>query len=310
MAVAVWTERVEGQGEDADPVVLFQRPACRGLLAVFDGVGGAGRALAGRDARGVERTQAWVASRRARALVEDWFVGGGPDGLGDLLARRIAAGASRRSRMRGSIHREYPTTFAGITFDVAACDVSWTVRWAGDSRCQLADPSGLQQLSRDDIDEGDALAALTQDPPMTNVVCAGRDFRINEAGGWAPLPCVLVCATDGFFGYVDTPALFEHLLWHTLQSAQDARHWASRLADEVQSYTGDDASLALVALGYDTFGQLRHAFRDRAELLAVEHAEPMSRVPAGDPRGLAAARAESWARYRVGYERRLPGGGA
>ncbi|MER6873070.1 serine/threonine protein phosphatase, partial [Amycolatopsis sp. NPDC000673] len=46
-AVAVWTERIAGKGEDADPLVLLHRPSRSGLLAVFDGVGGAGRAPAG-----------------------------------------------------------------------------------------------------------------------------------------------------------------------------------------------------------------------------------------------------------------------
>lgn len=307
VSVAVWTERVEGRGEDADPLVLFRRSAGHGLLAVFDGVGGAGRALAGRDARGAEHTQAWVAARRARGLVEEWFVGGRMDGLGELLAARIAVDAPRRSRMRGSIHREYPTTVAAISFEIGG-EVRWTAHGAGDSRCYLADPSGLQQLGRDDVDGCDALESLTQDPPMTNVVCAGRAFRINRMSGRSPKPCVLVCATDGFFGYLDTPALFEHVLWETLLSAQDSRHWAALLAERVQSYTGDDASLALVALGYGSFHQLRQDFQERSRLLAVEHAEPMSRVPAGDLRGLAAARATSWARYRTGYERRLASG--
>lgn len=307
-SIAVWAERVENLGEDADPLVLVERSSGRGLLAVFDGVGGAGRTLAGRDARGVDRTQAWIASRRARGLVEQWFVDGGSDSPAALLADHLADGATRRSRMRGSIHREYPTTFAGIAFNAGEGVVTWTVHWAGDSRCYFANPSGLQQLSRDDVDGDDALESLTQDPPMTNAVCAGRDFVINQVVGQDRAPCLLVCATDGFFGYVDTPALFEHLLWRTLQSAQDSRHWASLLAEEVQAYTGDDASLALVAIGYDTFGRLRHAFQDRAARLTAEHAEPMSRVHANDTTGRVAARAESWARYRAGYEHRLPDG--
>jgi hypothetical protein len=305
-AIAVCAERVEDRGEDADPLVLFQRSAARGLLGVFDGVGGAGRALAGRDARGVDRTQAWLASRRARGLVEEWFAGGCHDELDELLASRIAAGGGRRSRMRGSIHREYPTTFAGLTFDVDDREVRWTVRWAGDSRCYLADRTGLQQLSVDDVHGGDALESLTQDPPMTNLVCAGRAFWINRVAGHARLPCLLICATDGFFGYVDTPAQFECLLWETLRSAQEPRHWSALLAERIQPSTGDDASLALVALGYRGFGELKRDLRERAESLAIEHAQPMSRVPAADGAALAVARAQSWARYRPAYERRLP----
>jgi hypothetical protein len=307
-ALAVWTERVPGHGEDADPLVLFERPAGRGLISVFDGVGGAGRALAGRDADGLDRTQAWVASRRVRGLVEEWFAEHPTmAGIGEHIAARLSAGASPNGRMRGSIHRQFPTTMAGLEFRASDTEVRWTVLWAGDSRCYVAEPGrGLQQLSRDDTESADALELLTQDPPMTNVISAGRHFVLNHWPGRAPLPCLLICATDGFFGYVQTPAEFEHLLWETLLSAQDIVHWSALLAERVGSYTGDDASLALVALGFNGFDELRVYFRRRAKQVQVEHVEPMRRVRPGDRAGLTTARELSWQRYRRDYEARLP----
>ncbi len=313
-AVAVWSERIPGRGEDADPLVLFHRPSRTGLLAVFDGVGGAGRAPAGRTVKGVDRTQAWIAARRVRGLVEEWFVDSATRtvsaaALHAHLDSRLATGAPPRGRIRGSIHREFPTTVAALGFDVTDAEVRWDVLWAGDSRCYVAEPdAGLQQVSRDDVEPGDALALLVQDPPMTNMVCAGRTFRLNHWRSRTALPCVLVCATDGFFGYVDTPAQFEHLLWDTLMSTQDSQHWAALLAERVGSYTGDDASLAVVALGFADFDALRASFRRRFELLRAEHAEPMSRVRQDDRAALAAARDRSWQAYRGDYERRLPKG--
>jgi hypothetical protein len=116
---------------------------------------------------------------------------------------------------------------------------------------------------------------------------------------------VLVCATDGFFGYVDTPAQFENMLWDTMASAQDMRHWGSMLTSRVESLTGDDASLALVGLGFDDLADLRAHFAPRARQVRVEHAEPMAHVPPGNRAALVSARERSWQNYRRDYQRRL-----
>jgi hypothetical protein len=260
---------------------------------------------------GLPRTQAWVAARRTRAIVEDWFVRNGPDGdprvLVDALATRLADGTEAKARIRGSIHREFPSTMAGISFAVGPDEVRWNALWAGDSRCYVAEPdAGLQQLSRDDVAITDGLELLVQDPPMTNMVCAGRKFRVNAMPGHAPLPCVLLCATDGCFGYVETPAMFELLLLETLESAQDSRHWAALLADRISSATRDDASLVLVALGFADLDVLKASFRARLHLLRAEHGARMADVPPDDRTALVAARERSWSSYRADYERRLP----
>jgi hypothetical protein len=306
-ALAVWTERIPGKGEDADPLVLFHRPTGHGLISVFDGAGGAGRAVAGTNAAGVERTQAWVASRRVRGLVEEWFVGcSSTTWLGEHIAERLGAGVHGSRRMRGTMHRQFPTTLAGLDFRVTDTEVWWEVLWAGDSRCYVAEAGpGLQQLSRDDVESADALELLVADPPMTNLVSVSQTFALNRWRGWAQLPCLLVCATDGWFGYVETPAQFEHVLWETLLGAQDIRHWSALLAERVGSYTGDDASLAVAALGFGRFDDLRAHFRKRANRVRIEHAEPMRRIHPGNHTELVAARERSWRSYRPDYERRL-----
>ncbi|MGW0516125.1 protein phosphatase 2C domain-containing protein [Crossiella sp. NPDC003009] len=311
IAVAVWTERIAGEGEDADPLVLFHRPSASGLLAVFDGVGGAGRALAGRTPSGRARTHAWLASRRVRGLVEEWFASNSADISPEALTRhisgRLATGVLQRRRMRGRLRRELPSTFAGLVFHSARGQISWHVLWAGDSRCYVAEPrAGLQQLSADDTEAADALALLLQDPPMTNMVHAGGSFAINRWRGVAQAPCVLITATDGFFGYVGTPAEFEHLLWETLLAARDAMDWSALLAERVNSYTKDDASIAIVALGFADFAALRASFPCRFDRLRTEHAEPMRRATSKGRAALVETREHSWLAYRDGYERRLP----
>lgn len=157
----------------------------------------------------------------------------------------------------------------------------------------------------DDTDRPDALTALVEDPPMTNLVCADRPFRINSVSGLAATPCVLLCATDGFFGYVHTPADFEYVLLTTLHQATRVEQWPETLGEAVGEYTADDASLALVTHGFGDLDALRLAFTPRLAHLTDHHRAPVE--SAGDDReAYLAARSASWARYREGYEGRLP----
>lgn len=316
-AVGVWTEKREGRGEDAEPLVLHDSVLNTGLLAVFDGAGGAGAASAGVTPDGTDRSQAWVAPRAARAITEEWM-SFTPDAWGDRAATdlhdRLANGLAElrspdRRKITGSMRKELPTTLAALHYRVDQRIVSWDALWAGDSRCFLLDPAGgLQQLSRDDADSDDALALLISDPPMTNIVRADAKFEIHVSSDRAPTPCVLLCATDGFFGYVTVPAQFEHVLLRTLGEAPDLQAWTNLLASTVAGYTGDDASLALVAFGYQDYAQLREAFRQREHEVRVEYVDRVSWAMGEDTDRdtFLAVRAESWRRYRPSYEQRLP----
>jgi hypothetical protein len=57
-------------------------------------------------------------------------------------------------------------------------------------------------------------------------------------------------------------------------------------------------------LGFNDFGDMGGYFRQRAEWVRVEHAEPMRQIR--DQSGLVVARERSWRDYRPGYESRLP----
>lgn len=211
-----------------------------------------------------------------------------------------------RSRIGGTMQRELPSTLAAILYWVHDASLDIRIRWAGDSRCYLLTPqAGLQQLSRDDSDAADALDALEQDPPMTNQIAANGRYQIHDVQETAELPCVLLCATDGFFNYVSTPAHFEYVLLRALAKAADPQEWSAALAEDVQTYTQDDASLALVAFGYSDFGQLRATFAERTADLDAYHWQPFQGLSQASDQEIRAARLESWNRYRGDYERRI-----
>jgi serine/threonine protein phosphatase PrpC len=322
--LTVWSERRAGRGEDAEPLALLHRPTGRGLLAVFDGAGGAGAASAWGAYTG-----AWVGARVARLATEAWFrhaVGiagrvpeSGPGGgstlagaappAGDALARVVrhalrAASPASRSKLTGSMRRALPTTLAAVSYRAAEGAVRCQALWAGDSRAYVLLPgTGLHALTRDHTAEDDALDQLRQDPPMTNLLSADRPFTVAahpaRGPGAFPLPCVLLAATDGFSGYVRTPAHFEWVLLDALMRARDTAGWAAGLREAVRGYTADDASLSLAAFGFADFPRLREAYRGR-------HESVRRRYMTGAPQDDRGWQDDAWAAYRPGYERYMP----
>ncbi|MFJ3493478.1 PP2C family protein-serine/threonine phosphatase [Streptomyces sp. NPDC086091] len=335
-AFSVWTEQVPGRGEDADPLVAHHLGSGQGLLAVFDGSGGAGAAPVWQAPDGTQRTGAWVGGRVARLATDCWFhdvatrdaeVTAGV--LHEYLEYFLDAAPQRRSKIGGTMRRQLPTTLAAVHYQVITVSgeqaLDLHALWAGDSRAYVLHPeTGLHVLTRDHTRESDALELLRSDPPMTNLVCADREFTVDSRRLEFGLPCVLLAATDGFFGYVHTPADFESLLLRTLQEAGTVDEWADRVRREVLGYTADDASLALVALGYRDFGSVRTRFARRQAELTERYVRTRPRgldrhspaagadgpLPADDttdlPARVRAWQDTTWREYRVGYETHLP----
>lgn len=318
--VGAWLEQVPGRGEDAEPSFLYQADHGRGLIAAYDGVGGSGSATFRRTPAGEEYTGAYVASRLARQTTEAWFKqavrqpGEVPPRVDELhrqLARRFSIELAQTrqvsSRIAGSLVRTLPTTLASMMFVADAGQVTVMPLWAGDSRCHLLTPSGgLQQLTIDDSPIPDALGAILNDAPMTNLVCEDRDFTIHSARFRFPIPLVLIAATDGCYGYMATPAHFEYLVLVALLHASSADEWGQNLLREITRFAGDDASLVVAALGFQSFDEVRRAFRARAEWLERWHLAPFRSLAPGDRAGFETLRQASWNRYRPGYERHLP----
>ena len=304
--VAVWSEKRPGLGEDAEPTFLHHEATDRGLLGVYDGLGGAGARHAGRAVDGRALSHAFVASRLAHLTVQSWFAESmaapGAGSLRDRLAEVLtSARTAGRAKLGGTLRRDFPTTLALLEYRRGSASADVTARWAGDSRCFLLTPAtGLQQISRDDTEVHDPLELLIADQPMTNLASATGAFTVNERHLPAtPLPCVLIAATDGFFGYVPAPALFEYGLLDQLHRSRSVAEWAGNLAHWVTGYTGDDASLVLVALGFTSFGRLRTHFAGRLGDLHANHWLPVQHVRNREE--LVEVRRRSWESYRDRY---------
>ena len=324
-------ERIPGQGEDSDPVVMGGSDV--GLVAVFDGMGGAGGTVY--QTPDGPRTGAYLASRVARDVAERRMVEllnqldplDGAAAAADLqglihealVARLVELGAPTSS-LRSRLLRALPTTMAlGVITRPASDSNGWRcdLLWAGDSRVYLLDSTGVHQLTRDDIREhGDAMTNLRADSVVSNAMSADTPFVINHAQVQAREPFLLLAATDGCFGYFRSPMHFEGVVLAALRDAHDMEGLSTAIQHEIAAVAGDDAAMAALVVGAEL-----EVFR---ALMAPRLAEVEQRwlAPMNDLAGRVGAlelqlrslrsqeelqTAELWAAYKPAYERHLAG---
>jgi len=288
--VSVNVEKTAGGGEDAEPLLWCSKEGSQQVIGVFDGLGGAGSILYGDLPE--QHTGAYYASRSAREIVREFFheeSASGDDGedfgilsaLEDNLRRGLKKRAEdltrggSASRLKSTLIRTLPTTIAMIQScrRESGNDCRVEAIWAGDSRAFHLHPTqGLQQLSRDDlVSGGDPLENLINDSPLSNYLSADGNFHLNSSTFFFPLPTVLLVATDGCFGYVPTPIHFEYLLLESLDRASSSAEWQVNLARRFVEIAGDDASLALIAVGWEAVEDVQQAFRARFAALKAEY---------------------------------------
>jgi hypothetical protein len=321
-AAGLWSEKKLGKGEDAEPAFILQPAARRLLVGVFDGMGGSGGAVSRQTLNGPV-TQAYEASRLARDATESWFRAQSAGLLdpatsaaqlqGELSARLQAYSSTLpqvSSQLVGTMKRTLPTTLAAVVAELGEVDTRVTALWAGDSRCYILTPDhGLQQISRDDTRIQDALEALLADPPLENVVCADRGFTVGHATVTVSQPAIVMVATDGCFGYVPTPPIFEAHILSTLTSSPDGGNWMPSLLGLLEHLAQDDTSLAIAAVGFPDFPSLQAAFRPRADFIRLSFGDPVAAhgAASGEGRGdFEEFRKAAWTAYKQGYEARLP----
>ncbi|HEX3309791.1 MAG TPA: hypothetical protein VHS32_26365 [Streptosporangiaceae bacterium] len=322
--------KVPGEGEDSDPIVRDGREL--GLVAVFDGMGGAGGTVY--ETPDGPRTGAYLASRVARDVVEERMLAlldpewnlDGPAAARDLtrsvkraLADTLAGLNAPASGLRSRLLRALPTTMALMALQRREPRKGrWAghVFWSGDSRVYVLDPAtGAHQLTRDDLrDPGDALVNLRQDSVVSNAMSADVDFVVHHHQVELTAPFLAVAATDGCFGYVRTPIHFEHLVLASLRDSTGAGSWSRLLQQRIAGITGDDAAMAVLGVGAD-HGEFRQLFATRTAQIEQRCVVPLDELDsevgraeqavAEARRRHAALQTSLWAAYKPEYERYL-----
>ena len=321
--------KILDQGEDSDPI-LRDGPDLA-LLGVFDGMGGAGGTVY--ETPEGRRTGAYLGSRIARDVVEqrmldllepDWHLKGKAaarnleHSVQQALKQRLQELNPAPSGLRSRLIRALPTTMALVALQrTQPGGPTWAghVFWAGDSRVYVFEARGASQLSTDDLrDPGDALANLRRDSVVSNALSADTEFHINYRRVELHSPFLVVCATDGCFGYVRTPMHFEYLVLRHLLEARSTEAWSSTLQAEIAAVTGDDAAMSTLGVGAD-LQEFQKLFAPRVAELASDFIEPLDDLSDAVTRAEQELRAlqsrqldemtERWNRYKSEYERYL-----
>lgn len=262
------TEKIVGHGEDAPPLFITKGKAY--AVGVFDGMGGSGATLCDSN-YGEGYTKAYVASRIVASSMELFFQNHLPtddvsvEDMKEVLKRKLHKEKELfppklTSSLRSKLVRDYPTTLAIVTLQEYDKAFHVDSYWAGDSHCYLWTKDGFFQISKDDLEgNNDPMENLHNDSPISNCICADHDFRINHIQiTISPKePIVILTATDGCFGYYPTPMHFEDVINRCLMRAQNEQDWSKKIEEQIQKVTGDDASLSLIAIGFQSFDSLK-----------------------------------------------------
>ncbi len=272
ITISFITEKKEGHGEDAPPLLILKGDAC--AVGVFDGMGGAGAKISESSSLGADHTQAYISSRIVCYSMDSFLQNHLPtddvkiEDMKAVIKRKLLEekemfAPKTTSLLRSKLVREYPTTMAVVTLHEDDKSYGVDCYWAGDSHCYLWTKDGFFQISRDDLeDNNDPMENLHNDSPISNCICADRDFTIHHN----PIqikkePIIILCATDGCFGYYQTPMHFEYVLKSCLHKAKNEKEWEHMVKDEVLKVTGDDCSLSLLARGFSSFDELKRRMK-------------------------------------------------
>jgi hypothetical protein len=149
---------------------------------------------------------------------------------------------------------------------------------------------------------------------VSNALSADTEFHINYRRVELHSPFLVVCATDGCFGYVRTPMHFEYLVLRHLLEARSTDAWSSALQAEIAAVTGDDAAMSTLGVGAD-LQEFQKLFAPRVAELASDFIEPLDDLSDAVTRAEQELRAlqsrqldemtERWSRYKSDYERYL-----
>ena len=261
-------EKKKDAGEDADPTLDADINRSWGVLAVYDGMGGAGaRKYTHKDTQ-EEHTSAYWASRYVKGAIEELIklrpIGVNPVeylesnmhvAIKQCLDKEISNFPSASSSAVSKLLAKLPTTMALCVYEIVDENLNVSCYWAGDSRVYMFDGEKLCFCTLDDANapDGDPFSPANMDLAMNNRICQDQEFRINKSQITVKIdsakPIILFAATDGCFGYYKNPIEFEKMILSTI-SSPDKSQWLSSIQQAIiDNIQQDDFSMSLVVIG-------------------------------------------------------------
>lgn len=245
------------------------------VQAVFDGCGGAG---AWKYPEFKNATGAFVAAQMMAGTFQHWctsltlemlsnpslaadsFHSAAEQSLQDCKAKCAPMGVT------GSLVKAFPCT-ATISIQEYRDPhhLQVTALNAGDSRVYILTPQdGLLQFTKDDSrGNPDPLESLRDSVPLSNLLNADKPFRITPSSVTVPLPCAIICATDGMFGFFRSPMDFEYILLDTLVHARTIHEFEDNFKKRVVEVTGDDSTCIASFYGFHNMNEVRTKMNGR-----------------------------------------------
>ena len=325
-STAFMSEKKPDNGEDSEPLLIINKRVS--VVGVFDGMGGAGSAIHIYDK--IEKTGAYFASRRVEQAADLYFtrlistcdktaeiVNVDANALKQeivnaLTLLREECPPKSKSGLKSAMIKEFPTTLAitSIQKDIEGYDV--TSLWAGDSRNYLITPEGLYQISVDDLEaHGDPYDNLTSDSPLSNQVCADREFTINQSKyKLGNIGFAVFSASDGCFGYYPTPMHFEEAILRNLFNANTIADWKNLLQTEFAHIAADDTSFSCIICGFQSFDDFKFEMNERYAKLSdlieeynnnKRRIEEAKAIVAKCEEEFKTYKQEAWEQYKTNY---------
>lgn len=186
--------------------------------------------------------------------------------------------------IKGKSIKLLPSTLSSMLFKVNDDSVDVVVISAGDTRAFVLTPqNGLQQLSKDDVDED--VDAFEKATIVNNNICQDRDFTLNYRCYTVKMPCILFVCSDGCYDYFSSPMEVEYLLdaafnaWFTTGSVKSGA-FGEKLGDFIASRSKlqDDCSMAGVVIGCQDDTALRKDLKTRAREIETKYIKPFDSI--------------------------------
>ena len=299
-------EQIINEGEDSFSYSVGNQKS--GYIAAFDGCGGMG---AKKYPNVGNRSGAKIASMIAAYLTDKFYAhnafcfdGHDAEKLQALFAekfQKVKQGITVPGGIKigGSMFRELPTTVSLVAMkNENNYNLLCEYIWAGDSRGYYLDEMGLCQVTSDDLDtEEDAFSNLRNDAKLSNVVNADTSFQLHQEFLSFSHPVIIITATDGVFGFFNTPMEFEYHLLDSLMASNSISQWEENLKERLTSYAGDDFTLVAAGYGFHDVENCKSYYAARYQALLKEYIEPIS---GADEEQLL----HLWSLYRTNYYRR------
>ena len=237
-------------------------------LAVFDGCGGSG---AWKYPEFKNASGAFVAAQTVSKVFLNWTQGLLPEQVRDaeFLSSQFHTmtqqaliqlkGSCAPMGVSGSLVKSFPcTASAAIVIPDQNDTVLLSALNIGDSRTYVLTPVGLLQITKDDSrGYPDPLDSLRDNPPLSNLMNADKDYSVKVSQVILGMPCAVICATDGVFGFVRSPMDFEYLLLQSIQSADTMAKFEEIFQSAIVKLTGDDSVSIMAFYGWGSFDNLK-----------------------------------------------------